>query len=540
MSYKYYLPNGQNQAVEYTADNNSLIIIGANGSGKSKLGAWMENNNLQNTHRIGAQRSLTFGNYIQQKSLEQATRFLMYGTDSQANDHNNRWGWDGEKFSYTTSLLNDYEYVLSALLAKKNQQQEQYIASCRDHDNKSESHGAVPEMVIDVLQRIWKFVFLQCDIYLDDGKVTAVRANEEDSREYKGRDMSDGERVALYLIAQTLSVPKDKTIIIDEPELHLHHSIMNRLWSSIENERQDCLFIYITHDTQFAANHKQAKKIWTKNFNGQYWDWEEVTANELPEQLLLNIMGNRRQVLFVEGEADSYDTKLYSEIYKNYYVVPCGGCSKVIERTKSMKASPQLHDLKCYGIIDRDYRCEYEIEKLRNSDVYTINVAEVENLFIVEELLTAVNTMLGHTGITNVEAVKDYIINERYTREANRQICAAVVAELKYQLSNADIPKKDDAEAKQALQELYDTISYDDIKVQVEQRFNEALVTKNYKNILALFNRKSLKDSVGNFFGLNNNDYCDFIIRHLHGEKAEEIKEAIKLYLPDEIPFEVQ
>ena len=58
---------------------------------------------------------------------------------------------------------------------------------------------------------------------------------------------------------------KDKTIIIDEPEIHLHRSIMNRLWTAIENERDDCLFIYITHDTQFAASHSQAKKIWIKN-----------------------------------------------------------------------------------------------------------------------------------------------------------------------------------------------------------------------------------------------------------------------------------
>lgn len=72
--------------------------------------------------------------------------------------------------------------------------------------------------------------------------------------------MSDGERVGLYLMAQSLCVPSDKTIIIDEPEIHLHRSIMNRLWEAIEAEREDCFFIYITHDTQFASNHKNSKK----------------------------------------------------------------------------------------------------------------------------------------------------------------------------------------------------------------------------------------------------------------------------------------
>jgi len=114
------------------------------------------------------------------------------------------------------------------------------------------------------------------------------------------------------------SPKKNKTIIIDEPEIHLHRSIMNKIWSELEKGRQDCFFIYITHDTQFAANHKQAKKIWVKSYDGNTWDWAEVEESNLPEQLLLDILGNRKKVLFVEGDANSYDTKLYREIYKNY------------------------------------------------------------------------------------------------------------------------------------------------------------------------------------------------------------------------------
>ena len=79
--------------------------------------------------------------------------------------------------------------------------------------------------------------------------------------------MSDGERVALYLIAQCLCIPQNKTIIIDEPEIHLHRSIMNKLWAEIEKNRPDCLFVYITHDTQFAANHIQSEKYWIKEYN---------------------------------------------------------------------------------------------------------------------------------------------------------------------------------------------------------------------------------------------------------------------------------
>jgi recombinational DNA repair ATPase RecF len=82
MDYKYYLPNGTSQPVEYTTHNNSVILIGANGSGKSKLGEWMEKRDETTSHRVGAQRSLIFGNYIQQKSYEQATNMLLYGQEN--------------------------------------------------------------------------------------------------------------------------------------------------------------------------------------------------------------------------------------------------------------------------------------------------------------------------------------------------------------------------------------------------------------------------------------------------------------------------
>lgn len=535
MDYEYYLPNEANHPVEYTTQNNAVIIIGANGSGKSKLGEWMEKRNGTTTHRIGAQRSLVFGHYIKQKSYEQATNLLLYGQENERADHDPRWGYDGEKYNYTATLLTDYENVLSALVALKIKQQEEYLAECRIRETAGQIHNNVPPMVTDVLQRIWKSVFLQRGIELDDAKVTAVYLKDGAKKEYKGRDMSDGERVALYLIAQALCVPKNKTIIIDEPEIHLHRSIMNRLWTAIEKERQDCLFIYITHDTQFAANHSQAKKIWLKSYDGEYWDLSEISDSNLPEELLLNILGNRRPVLFVEGTADSYDTKLYSELYKEYYVVPCGSCSRVIAQTKAMKANPQLHHLNCYGLIDRDFRSDYEIDKLREDGIYTIRVAEVENLFLVEELLGIVNSIMGFADTSRIDTVKKYIIRERLAPQVNHQICDAVISELKYRLSTANIVGKNEEEVKQSLTDVYGGIVFEDVKASKERIFNESLASNDYAKVLEVFNYKTMSKSIGHFLDLKDSEYCDFVIRQLNGGRAEEIKASIVGYLPPEI-----
>lgn len=535
-TYTYILPGENNTLCSCNTETNSLIIIGANGSGKSKLGAWIEQQKPEDTHRIGAQRSLIFGNYIQQKSYEQSTNLLLYGTEKGSPGNSQRWGWDGEKYNYTSSMIDDYEYVLSALVALKTSQQEEYINECRQLEESGQPHRSVPEMVIDVLQRIWKSVFPHRNIDIIDGKVVASLFKEGKNREYKGRDMSDGERVALYLIAQALCIPKDKTIIIDEPELHLHRSIMNRLWNAIESERQDCFFIYITHDTHFAANHGQTEKIWMKKFDGEHWDLETVQNSNLPEQLLLDILGNRKPVLFVEGTAESYDTKLYTKIYNDYYVIPCGSCSAVISRTKAMQANNQLHDLQCFGIIDRDYRTDYEIEAYKNDNIYTLKVAEVENLFLVREILEIVNRIMGFSDDKKIKNVTEYVIETRFRKEINRQICESVVAELKYKLTTASISNKNEEEAKETLENLYSEISYASLKKEHESKYNDALDSRDYRVILSVFNSKSLSSTTGHYFDLTNKAYCDFIIRQFETEKKNEIIDALSSYLPEEIP----
>ena len=533
-SYKYILPDQNNNPDETETNYQSMIIIGANGSGKSRLGVWIELNSLDKTHRISAQRSLIFNKYIELKSYKQSQNLLTFGAETPRESHDLRWntGWNGGELDYTTSMLNDYEYVLSTLIAIQTKQQDKFIKDCKQKESQGEKHDEVPEMILDKLKRIWNTIFSHRTIDIKDGKVIATLKDFE----YEGRAMSDGERVTLYLIAQCLCVPEDKIIIIDEPEIHLHRSIMDKLWTSIEAERKDCFFIYITHDTQFAATHKNSEKLWIKNYDGTNWNFEEIKDSNLPEQLLLDILGNRKPVLFVEGTSDSYDTKLYSEIYKDYYVIPCGSCSSVIAQTKSMNANEQLHHLKCYGIIDRDYRTDYEIEVYKRDNIFALEVAEVENLFLTEELLCVVNKIMEFDNNSRIENIKKYIIEERFAQTINKQICEAIVSELKFELNTASISKVNEEKAKETLDKAFKEISYDNIKIKQTEKFNKILDSHIYKDILKVFNCKSLSKSIGHFLGIDNKEYQNFILRQIKGKSANDIINAIIPYLPKDIP----
>ena len=91
----------------------SYVIVGANGSGQSHLGAWIENNN-ENVLRISAQRALSIPDTITIINEDAAWKNIFYGNPSHA-DKRYKWNWGKE----TSTLVNDYESVLSSVFSKE-------------------------------------------------------------------------------------------------------------------------------------------------------------------------------------------------------------------------------------------------------------------------------------------------------------------------------------------------------------------------------------------------------------------------------------
>ena len=116
-----------------------------------------------------------------------------------------------------------------------------------------------PETKLDIIKRIFEQALPQRELIIGGGKVE-TKAKAAGGAIYNAAEMSDGERVIFYLAGQALAAPHDGILIIDEPELHLHKSIQAKLWDEIAAERSDCLFVYLTHDLEFASTRIGAKK----------------------------------------------------------------------------------------------------------------------------------------------------------------------------------------------------------------------------------------------------------------------------------------
>lgn len=531
--YSYKLPSPDGQIEEYKTNYNSLILIGANGSGKSKLGAWIEDQNPENVHRIGAQRNLNFKQNIPLTNYDDAKNRIFYGTNDEdiVKNHNKGSRWNWEK-SNTTMLLEDFDVVLAALIAMHNNETNNYFNECKDAEKADRNKPNTPNSIMEKLMDIWDSIFPQRCLLFEDSKFFAYEYNKPFEK-YSANQMSDGERAVLYLASQVLAIPGNKTLIIDEPEIHLHNSIMNKLWEKLESFRPDCFFIYITHDTNFAASHGLSDKIWIKEFDGNKWKLEKLDKNQLPEKLLFEILGARKNVLFVEGENNSLDTKLYSLIYPNYLIIPCGSCEQVILRTKAFNSTTSIHKYKVYGLIDRDFRTENEIEKLKQDNIYVLNVAEVENLFLVEELIKNLTNSFGTDFDSVFSKVKNYVIIDRLKNRIQSQVNKCVVAEIKYKLSTTDI---NEMNIKDSLKNIINDINIEQIYQDKFSVFNKLLESENYKEILKIFNEKGLAKSIGHFFGIINDRYIEIVIFILRKTKHEEIVKIFQDYIPDNIP----
>lgn len=523
------LPNrlGIGDKESFSCDNN-LVIIGANGSGKTRLGAWIEFN-LPNitVHRISAQKALNIPLFATIKNLEESMLDLLYGrSDQYANvvyKLSSRWGDQPQ-----TYLLNDYEKLLSTLFARSAKRNKDYTEEAKIR----RTYADVPEAPIDIITRIWKEIMPQREILFDDGKVLAKKGGQP---LYHGKEMSDGERVTLYLIGQCLCIPNNSIIIIDEPEIHLHKSIMARLWNKIEEVcSKDNLFVYITHDLDFAASRKDSKKVWVKSYNGEdSWIWDEIPEiEEIPENLTIEITGNPKNVIFCEGEKSSYDYILYQEIYPDYHIVPRGSSEKVIESVKAMRATPTLAHLKAYGIIDVDYRIPEEIDSLKGSGIYTIDVAEIENIFCITPLIKIV---CDNQRLPIEEKIREVtaLIIKWLKVELDNQITNRAEREIRYRLNTYTKDSNDEQGLKDGLDNLLKTIDINEIFSENKKLYEQVITEQNLKKALKIYKRKSLPDRISPVFGLANGEYIKIILRLLKSEKKKEIISAIRKYTPE-------
>lgn len=392
-----------------------------------------------------------------------------------------------------------------------------------------------PLTKLDTVVRMWETVFPRNKVLRHNGKLLFSTQGHND--QYAHIKLSDGEKAVLYYLGAVLYAAPGAVIFVDDPETFIHPSIMHTLWNVIEQMRSDCTFIYNTHDVDFAMSRIDNKCIWIKSYDPDTveWDYEVLdSSRDLTDGLFIDLLGARKPVLFIEGdEKHSIDARLYPLIFPDYTVKPLGSCNKVIESVRTFNSLNSMHHLDSWGIVDRDRRTTKEVDYLRQKKIMVPNVAEVENIFMLEGVIRAV-ARAKHKNEHDVATSVKRTVMKLFDHEIKVQALQHVRHRVKH-----DVEMRIDMKFRSisALEEhMTDLVNELNPRAQYEQlcrQFHRFVEQGNYMMVLRVFNQKQMigESNVAALCGLKGkDDYVRTVLNILkrNDDNAAAIRDAIK------------
>ena len=509
------LPKKANVDAPIVLDTRILVVIGTNGAGKSSFGRDLLERYAPRAKKISGIHALFIGG--DEADVPESNEFALLQSMIQER--------------LFVPRISEYEKLILQLRSEEFEAAVDFKEACkRDKD------AQPPVTKIDTIQTIWEKMFPHNRLIRKSGFIELVSTGRDSSSYTAGR-MSDSEKLVFYLIGAVLCASPGALLVVEEPGTLLHDSIKTQLWDEIEAIRPDCTFVYLTHDIDFAASRVESTCIWVRSFDAEHmsWDYEFIRNDDtFPEGMYLDILGSRKPVLFIEGASTgSIDVKLYPYIFPEYIVKPLGGCNKVIEATRAFADLKEIHHLESRGIVDRDRRTEREVEYLRSRHIYVPEVAEVENLLMLEGVIRAVARRMKRNENKVFEIVKNNVI-QLFAQEIESQALLHTRHRIRRNLEYQIDRRFNDINAfEEHIDHLTDDTDVRGLYNSICSQFRSFVKNRDYRSILKVYNQKSMltNSNVCNLCGLANKDkYLRVILTILRDDRpeADSIRSAIR------------
>lgn len=382
-----------------------LFIVGANGSGKSALVQHaVQQVGAPNVRRISAHRQT----WLQSGSINmtpQSRRQFDQQQWQQEQSTDSRW-IDHHAGNQLSSVLFD-------LVAKDNDQARRIAAQVRA-ENYAKAGQIVKDEpgVFDQINHLLALAGLEIAIENSEGEELLTRRKGYEQT-YSIAQMSDGERNAVILAANVLTVTPGTILIIDEPERHLHRSIIEPFLTALFAQRPDCPFLVATHDVNLPMSNPEASVLVVRScqwagVNANAWDARLIDDEAaLPEDTKRAILGSRDKILFVEGREQSLDANLYRALFPNVSIIPVGGCDDVIKSVDGMRNTKDHHNVRAFGLIDGDNRDPEDHPRLVERGIHPLETYSVESLYYCMDAIRAVGNRQAETFGRNADEIAD-------------------------------------------------------------------------------------------------------------------------------------
>jgi len=517
---------------ESLAGTDPVIILGANGSGKTRLAVNLAQE--PNVDFIPALRNLSIPDQLHNWTLQRATSELQ----SRNNQHKSRH-WE---------FTNEIDVLFAKLLSAHASQ----AMNVYDHIRKNEILPPINDTIIDKISELWSAVFSGRKISFND-YTPLVTSEYQSGSSYAAKQMSDGERTGLYLAARVLDSTKH-VIIVDEPETHFHSRLAVRFWDALESQCKNKRFIYVTHDLTFALSRKNAQIVLARA--DQPLQLLE-SLNKLPTDDINAILGAAsfsiyaRRIVFCEGEeGKSLDQELLRAWFhdRETALIPVGGCENVKRCAAALAIDGMVNGLKAIGIIDRDH---WPDDLLDNCDknIHVLKVHEIESLYSIPEVYIAVAIHLG----TSKEEAKDkyhsaidiFIKNNQDGTLINKLISCRFKALTAMLFERVFSGKLDYSNRDSILQSFSKDLtnappvtSTRDLWDKEVTFVESALGSKDPHQILRVFPGKPILPALAKSLGVSKDRYCEIVKEGLNStassmiDLSKGLEKALRTYLP--------
>ena len=496
-------------------ESKQITIIGTNGAGKSRFCSALVEELGDKAYRISALKAL-FTSTSNPKPLPGSIEDLFNRMNEANPQVKNLAETEFDKLFYVM-LSDEFRELMNFKAHKLMDEQIEF-----------------PKTKLDITVKKWQEVFPKNKVLRENGKLMFTSEGYEDK--YPLMRLSDGEKSVLYYIGAVLYAMPDAAILVDDPETFIHSSIMRTLWNVLEQMRPDCTFIYNTHDVEFASSRIDNQCVWVKEYDpeAKAWDYEVMTSSRDLDTAMLELLGSRKPVLFIEGDdKHSIDSRLYPLIFPEYTVKPLGSCNKVIETVRSFNDLQNFHQLDSHGIVDRDRRSEEEVEYLRKKNILVPNVAEIENILMLEGVIRAVARHKRRNPDIVFPKVKRRVI-DMFTHELKQQALQHVRHRVKHDVElRIDMKFTSINALENHMVELVSEINPRGMYDQLCREFHVYEDNNDYANILKVYNQKLMlvESNVAVLCGFKNKeDYIRGVLNILKGssENAQAIRKSIK------------
>jgi len=435
--------------------NKTLIILGANGSGKT-----------------------SFANYL--KSVETHVKVIPASKPIKA------MGYVPSIYNSTVGAYNNEIYNGGDL--REDLLQKLIIGLCTEHDNAARKFydtGTKDDTTFEKVKRIFDDFF---DVELDNSNFgnKQMQAKKAGQDAFPFNNMSDGERVAFFYIATVIIAPPQSFIVVDEPENHLNPAIYNKIWNRLMEVRNDCQFIFISHTMEFINARSDFELVKIKRFNyPNKFEFEFLgcTLEDLSSDFIVEVVGSRKTILFCEGSKTDYDYKVYENLFGDKYtVIPTGNCASVENSVDACNAHATTYSIQsAVGIIDSDLRSDAEINLLKAKKVYSLKCNEIEMLLLDEVIFKKVLAQI-YKAENNFVAFKTAFfakLTERKQHIIKRLVKTQIDEKLKSSVID-DKANKTQEELKENLASIFGGLDVDILWTTCDAKITDIITRQDY------------------------------------------------------------